>query len=174
MKKIIHLLFVLVIVHSLSYAQDSTNNKIAPTAKGYYQTIDISAETPCSCDQKTQRTYELAKGLIPNDVLNYSLHAYSFSFGDNVNAASKLFKAFENDPNVYKVSMKEWSSFMLLTFSKFDVASFENAAIQSFAAFAPMKTEDFLKIKNTTSYNEYVQAMEEAKLKQQQPIPTKN
>lgn len=167
MKKYIHLvLFVIICGKITSYAQ--TSNSINTNVNGYYQKVDLNADTPCGCDQKTQRTHDLAKGLRPNEVLNYALHAYSFSFNDNINAVSKLFKAFENDFTIYKVSMKEWSAFMLLTTSDFDKASFEQAAKQAFATFTPMPTEDFLKLKSTTSYNEYIQALEEAKIQQQE------
>lgn len=156
------------------HAQD-VNTSITTTANGYYQTIDLNPETPCSCNQKTQRTLDLSKGLRPNDVLDYKLYAYSFTFGNNTNAASKLFKSFENDITIYKVSMKEWSAFMLLTTKDFDFASFEKAAQSVFATFSSMRPEDFLKLKNTTSYNEYIQAKQEFELMQQQKtLPVKN
>lgn len=177
MKINIHLLIITIIFLSYSvHAQDSLNTKLnaVKIKDGFYQKIDLNPDSPCSCDQKTQRTFDLAKGLRPKDVLDYSLHAYSFTFGNNTNAASKLFKAIENDFTVYKISMKEWTSFMLLTGGDFDVASFEQAAKLVFATFTPMTPEEFLKIKNTTSYYEYIQAMEEFKSKQQPVIPVKN
>jgi hypothetical protein len=179
MQKNIQLVFLLVFILNIAtYAQDSTSTKVAttaPIADGYYQRIDLNPNSPCNCNQKTQRTTELAKGLRPNDVLDYKIYAYSFTFGNNTNAVSKLFKSFENDLTIYKVSMKEWSAFMLLTTKDFDFASFEKAAQSVFATFAPMTPEDFLKIKNTTSYNEYIQAKQEFEMKQQQHIvPLKN
>lgn len=170
MKKHIQLIFFVIFSFNItSYAQGINDNKVNQdlSTNGYYQKIDLNSDTPCSCDQKTQRTHDLAKGLRPNEVLNYVLHAYSFSFNNNTNAASKLFKAFENDFTIYKISMKEWSAFMLLTTSDFDVVSFEKAAKQAFATFIPMAPEEFLKIKNTSSYNEYIKALEESKMQQQ-------
>jgi hypothetical protein len=167
------LLFIIIFPSICSFAQQVGVS--AGISSGYYQSVNLNPETPCTCDQKTQRTHDLAKGLIPGDVNNYNLYAYSFSFGSNTNAASKLFKAFENDVAIYKISMKEWSSFMLLTTKDFDVSSFEIAAKQVFATFVPITPEDFLKIKNTTSYYEYIQAKQELDLMQQQKtLPVKN
>ena len=170
MKKYIQLAFLLLFSFNvITYAQVLNSDKTITnlSGNGYYQKVDLNDDTPCGCDQKTQRTHDLSKGLRPNEVLNYSLHAYSFSFGNNINAVSKLFKAFENDSSIFKVSMKEWSEFMLLTTSQFDVASFEKAAKQAFGTFTPIKPEEFLKLKNTSSYNEYVKAQEESKIQQQ-------
>ncbi len=170
MEKYIQLvLFVLFSFNITTYAQTLSSDKASTnlSTNGYYQKVDLNEDTPCGCDQKTQRTHDLAKGLRPNEVLNYSLHAYSFSFGNSTNTVSKLFKAFENDSTIYKISMIEWTSFMLLTYSNFDVASFEKAAKQSFGTFIPMKPEEFLKLKNTSSYNEYAKAQEEFKIQQQ-------
>ena len=167
MIKYIQTLFLIVAVFcNYTFAQQTENLTSVSTTKGYYQTVDLNAETPCGCDSKTQRTHDLAKGLIPYDVLNYKLHAYKFTFGNSMNAVAKLFKAFENDATIYKVSMKEWTSFMLLTSDKFDAASFEKAAKTAFATFEPMEIEDFLKAKNTSSYNEFMKAKEEAHTQQ--------
>ena len=43
----------------------------------------------------------------------------------------------------------------------------EKAAKTVFASFEPMAIEDFLKSKNTTSYNEFMKAKEEAQAAQQ-------
>lgn len=148
------------------------NTQTTNTAIGYYQTIDLNPDSECGCAKKTDRTFELNKGLMQYDVLNYKLHAYKFTFGVSSNAMSKLFKAFENDLTIYKISMKEWTSFMLLTSSEFDVASFEKAAKQVFATFEPISALDFLKIKNTTSYNELVQAEKEEQIKKEEATKT--
>lgn len=146
-----------------TYAADGDVAKDVPVTKGYYQSVNLDTDTPCSCSDKTQRTYDLAKGLKPNDVKNYELHAYQFKFGSSTLPVSKLFKALENDATVYKVSLKEWDSFMLLTTKNFDVLSFETAAMKIFGAFSLMRPEDFLKTKNMDSYNEYIQKLEENK-----------
>jgi hypothetical protein len=117
------LLFIPSILLSLfTYAQTIVGTKPTPdnNAVSYYQSVDLNPNTPCNCNQKTARTQELNRGLIPNDVTSYKLHAYSFRLPVNTIVASKLFKAFENDATIYKVSMKEWDSFMLLTTDKFD------------------------------------------------------
>ena len=167
MKKYIHFIFLLLLFSCLKIsAQNSnalTSSNTVPVANGYYQTINLDAETTCNCNEKTQRTYDLAKGLKPNDVKNYELHAYQFKFGATTVPVSKLFKALENDATVYKVSMKEWDSFMLLTTKDFDVLSFETAAMKIFDTFSLMLPEDFLKTKNMDSYNEYVQELEKIK-----------
>ncbi|MDB5226914.1 MAG: hypothetical protein JWN78_1107 [Bacteroidota bacterium] len=167
MKKNIHSLFILLFVFvAHSYAQDSNTTKINnQPVNGYYQKIDLNPDSPCNCDKKTDRTYELNRGLIEKDVLKYQLHAYKFILGNSMSAISKLFKAFENDPSIYKISMKEWESFMLLTTPAFDQASFEKAAATVLPFFAAIPTEDFLKVKNTSSYNEYIQALELEKKK---------
>ncbi|MFN8285051.1 MAG: hypothetical protein U0U67_17645 [Chitinophagales bacterium] len=160
MKKVLH--FSLFIGASLFFsglhAQDNQEKKIT---EGYYQTIDLNPDTDCKCSQKTERTFQLNKGLAPYDVLNYKLHAYKFTFGTSTNAVAKLFKAFENDASIYKISTKEWTSFMLLTSSEFDVVSFEKAAKQVFATFEVITPKDFLKVKNTSSYNELIQQEKE-------------
>lgn len=169
MNKNIQLLLLLLFGFIITInAQDTTNTKVSTTAtvvNGYYQTIDLNPNTPCGCDQKTQRTLDLAKGLRPRDVLDYKLYAFSFSFGNNTNSASKLFKAFENDKSVYKISLKEWSAFMLFTTKDFDVASFIEAAKQVFATFNAMTPEEYLKMKNTSSYNEYMLSKQEPEVK---------
>ncbi|MCB0507620.1 MAG: hypothetical protein R2739_05375 [Chitinophagales bacterium] len=169
MKKYLHIIiFFGLMTAQVVLAQDdqsSPNNKIAPTVTGYYQSINLDEDTPCTCDTKTQRTHDLAKGLRPYDVINYKLHAYKFTFGSSTVGVSKLFKAFENDKSVYKVSMKEWDSFMLLTDDTFNVTSFESAAKSVFATFEPIDVESFLQRKNTTSYNEYVKYKQESSKK---------
>lgn len=165
MKKRIQLFLLLFLFTVFTFRMYAQNNNIStvttslPATNGYYQTINLDAETPCSCSDKTQRTYDLAKGLRPNDVKNYELHAYQFKFGPSTIPVSKLFKAFENDATVYKVSMKEWDSFMLLTTKDFNVSSFETAAMKIFDSFSLMLPEDFLKTKNIDSYNEYIQEL---------------
>src|SRR6185312_12754945 len=104
MIKNIHFRFILLLVFSRgSFAQDTTPDKIIPNPvpNGFYQKINLDADSPCKCDQKTERTYQLSKGLIPKDVIKYNLYAYKFSFGSNLVPVSKLFKAFENDPAIY-------------------------------------------------------------------------
>ena len=177
MNRNIHLLFILLFLYSIvSYAQDNNPDKIITTqsVNGYYQKIDLRDDTPCNCDQKTDRTYELNKGLIEKDVLKYQLHAYKFTLGNSIGSISKLFKAFENDLTLYKVSMKEWESFMLLTTSDFDAASFEKAAVSVFGAFVPIPPLEFLKLKNTSSYNEYFNALEEDKRVKEEYLKSKN
>ncbi len=156
MNKHIHLLFILIFIFSVfSYAQDTnTETKINQPVNRYYQTINLDSETPCNCDSKTERTYQLNKGLLTNEVLNYNLHSYKFTFGNSLNAPIKLFKALENDLSVHKVSMKEWESFMLLTSENFDAESFEQAALKAFLSFTKIEPLDFLKNKNISSYLE--------------------
>lgn len=126
---------------------------------GFYQSINLDNETPCNCNEKTERTFQLNKGLVEGDVVSYNLHAYSFSFGNNTLPVSKLFKAFEKDKTIYKISVKEWDAFMLLTTPEFDKASFENAAVAVFAHFSPISAGDFLKIKNLKAYSEYLNSV---------------
>lgn len=158
MKKNIQLCFVALVTFYLnSSAQEGASVVKANEVKsGYYQSINFEDAAPCNCDQKTQRTHDLNKALSKNDVTYYNLHAYRFNFGDSPASMAKLFKALEGDASVYKVSMKEWDSFMLLTTVEFDVASFEAAARVAFRYFEPMQPEDFLKNKNQTSYEEYI------------------
>jgi len=163
MNKYIYSILVFFLVFELqSYAQNNilSENKAQTTVNGYYQTINLDNETPCNCNEKTQRTYDLAKGLRPSDLREYELHTYKFKFGSSTIPASKLFKALENDASVYKVSIKEWDSFLLLTTKEFDVLSFEAAAMKIFDLFSLMKPEDFLKTKNMDSYNEYLKKLE--------------
>lgn len=175
MRKIIYILSV--VLYSLNceniFAQ--INNTIDSTI-GYYQSIDLNPETPCNCNLKTQRTFDLAKGLRPNDVLDYKLYAYSFTSSNSSNVSViKLFKSFENDLNVYKISLVEGKSFMILATNDFDIVSFEMAAKSIFLELISIAPEDFLKIKNSTSYYEYVKAKQEFEMKQQQHLePTKN
>lgn len=159
-------LFFLVACKHASGAEIMSGND-SSSYRGYYQTISLDDTTPCNCDAKTDRTHQLNKGLVPYDVSNYKLHAYQFTFGNTSIPAAKLFKALENDLSVYKVSMKEWQSFMLLTTEKFDSRSFELAAAKAFITFNKMQPEEFLKIKNTTSYLEYIQKLENDKIQQE-------
>lgn len=165
MNKNIQLILISCFVcHSFANAQVEINTaKKTQNSTGYYQTINLDDQTPCNCKDKTQRTHDLAKGLIEKDVLKYKLYAYKFTFGESTLPVSKLFKALENDSSVYKVSMIEWSSFLLLTTNKFDNISFETAAQKAFGTFSSILPEDFLKAKNTTSYLEYKQAIDEQK-----------
>jgi hypothetical protein len=151
-------------------SQDSVQVKVTtlPSVNGYYQTIDLNADTPCGCDSKTERTYQLSKGLLDNDLVDYSLHAYKFKIGNTNNAFLKLFKAFENDPNVYKLSVKKWDSFMLVTTKKFDVASFEKAASIAMENITPILPEEYLKEKNINTYNVYMQFKQQAELQKNQ------
>lgn len=158
MVKHIHLFFCIFISASFfsGMAQDNSSVVNNSVAAGYYQSVNLDNETSCNCNEKTERTFLLNKGLVEGDVVNYNLHAYSFSFGNNTLPVSKLFKAFENDKTIYKVSVKEWEAFMLLTTPEFDKASFEKAAVTVFGSFTPIATEDFLKIKNLKAYSEYL------------------
>lgn len=126
---------------------------------GYYQTINIENDTPCSCDEKTQRTFDLAKGIRPGDVSNYDLHAYKIVAGDKLTSIAKIFKAFEKDNSVYKLSIIEWNSILLLTNKDFDKISFETAAKNVFSSFESITPEIFLKQKNIDAYKEYVEFM---------------
>jgi hypothetical protein len=161
----IHFLAILVVNIFFSLpivAQDTTQQHLVVTPNnGYYQSINLDNESPCNCNAKTQRTFDLAKGLRPNDVLNYKLHAYKFTLGSSTNSVSKLFKAFEKDNSIYKISMKEWDSFLLLTNENFDVASFEQAAKSVFTFFEPMSALDFLKSKNLIAFNELIKYNQE-------------
>lgn len=171
MKKNLQLSLVALFVLNLTvYAQDSTQVRVAPlqVVNGYYQTIDLNADTPCGCDNKTERTYQLSKGLLDNDLVDYKLHAYKFKIGNFTNAFLKLFKAFENDPSVYKLSMKKWDSFMLVTTDNFDAASFEKAASVAMENIAPILPEEFLKEKNINTYNVYMQFKQQAEQQQNQ------
>lgn len=167
MNKYIHFILLLLLFSCLKVSAQNSNTQTSsgtvPVSNGYYQTIDLDPNTSCDCNQKTNRTKALSKGLVEFDVINYKLHAYRFSFDNSYVILSKLFKALENDSTVYKVSMKEWDSFMLLTTDKFDVASFEKAAQLIFQSFMAMQPEEFLKLKSTNSYNEYVQKLQKEK-----------
>lgn len=158
MKKNIQLCFVLLVsLYLNSQAQEfAAQSKAEELKSGYYQSVNFDDGIPCNCNQKTQRTHDLNKALGKNDVIYYSLHAYRFNFGDSPAAMAKLFKALEGDASVYKVSMKEWDAFMLLTTADFDVASFEAAARIAFHYFESMPPADFLKSKSQTSYEEYM------------------
>ncbi len=148
-------LFLNLFIFSSVTAQDNT--KTVQLANGYYQTIDLNPNTSCDCNAKTERTLQLNKALAPKDVLNYKLHAYKFSLGNNSNMMAKLFKAMEKDLSIYKVSMKEWTAFMVLTTDEFDATSFEQAAKSVFTTLEAMPVKDFLQSKNIDSYNELVQ-----------------
>ncbi|MFN8238344.1 MAG: hypothetical protein U0T77_09250 [Chitinophagales bacterium] len=154
-----HIHFFICIFSSFAFlsgkAQDNSTSNTTGIS-GYYQSINLDDQTPCNCNDKTERMLLLNKGLVEGDVINYNLHAYSFSFGSSTLPVSKLFKAFENDKTIYKISMKEWDAFMLLTTSEFDKASFEKAAATVFASFSPITPADFLKLKNLQAYTEYV------------------
>jgi hypothetical protein len=154
MNKFIQLFIILLSSSVGSIFAQISNTGAAPN--GYYQTINLDEQTPCNCNEKTQRTYDLTKGLRPNEVTNYNLVAYKFTFGNSTLPASKLFKAIENDPTVYKVSLKEWDSFLLLTTKEFDAQSFESAASKVFGSFIKIDPKDFLVTKNISSYNEYI------------------
>jgi len=154
---LLYLLLELCLFSSL-YGQDSLNSVPPRSLKvGYYQTIDLSSNTPCACDAKTPRTRELNKALAPKDVLEYQLHAYKFSFLDTPAPVAKLFKAIEGDQTVYKISMKEWDSFVLLTHRNFDTASFEEACKLVFATFEVIDPAQYLLSKNQEAYQEYKQ-----------------
>lgn len=163
LKNIQILLYLLGCISIDLKAQNINFPQAINNSKGYYQTIDIDSDTPCNCNDKTQRTHDLARGLFPSDVSNYELHAYQFSFGTSTTGASKLFKSLENDMSVYKVSMKEWNSFMLLTTKDFDALSFEIAASKVFDSFSIMQPDVFLKEKNLESYNEFQKNLEHEK-----------
>ncbi|MEZ5025999.1 MAG: hypothetical protein R2739_05395 [Chitinophagales bacterium] len=125
---------------------------------GYYQKIDLDLNTSCTCKDKTTRTYELAKALQPEDFSKYNFYAYTFQFPENINGVSKLFKAFENDLSVHKISMIEWSSFMLLVDDTFDKNSFEIAANKIFKTITPISYSEFLnkKVRDKTLLSEYL------------------
>jgi hypothetical protein len=142
MNKFIQLFIILLSSSVGSIFAQISNTGAAPN--GYYQTINLDEQTPCNCNEKTQRTFDLTKGLRPNEVTNYNLVAYKFTFGNSTLPASKLFKAIENDPTVYKVSLKEWDSFLLLTTKEFDAQSFESAASKVFGSFIKIDPKDFL------------------------------
>ena len=163
MNKYIHFILFILLFSCLKISAQNSNalqsSNTVPVANGYYQTINLDEETSCDCNEKTQRTRDLSKGLRPKDVINYDLHAYKITLKNSFLSVPKLFKGLENDTTVYKVSMKEWDSFMLLTTKDFDALSFEVAAMKVFAEFSVMLPEDFLRMKNTDSYNEYVEEL---------------
>lgn len=165
--------FLFVLIYTIA-VNAQPNNQISTSTSGFYQTVNLDNLTPCNCSEKTQRTYDLAKGLRPRDVKDYKLFAYKFSFGSSTIAASKLFKAMETDNSIYKVSMKEWDSFMLLTTDKFDYSSFEKAAAAVFETFSKISPEEFLKVKNIESYNEYMQEKEKHRIISEQAIRFQN
>jgi hypothetical protein len=166
-------LFIILLSSSVGsiFAQNSNNNN---SANGYYQTINLDDKTPCNCNEKTQRTYDLAKGLRPKEISNYNLVAYKFTFGNSTLPASKLFKAMEKDPSIYKVSLKEWDSFMLLTTKDFNINSFEAAGIKAFGSFSKISLEAFLKTKSSEIYNEYLQLLEKNRLLELEKNQTQN
>lgn len=151
-------------ITSVVFSQ-AINKPIPPIVSkvGYYQTLDLNPETPCACDAFSDRHIQLYKALAPRDTRNYHLHAYSFSLGNVLIPASKLFKAFEMDNSVYKVSVNEWESLMLLTTADFDATSFEKAAKSIFKTFEPMQPIDFLRKRDVAAYQEYLQVLEKMK-----------
>lgn len=156
MKKRIQLFTFLSFLFFNIYAVDGDVASDFPVTNGYYQTIDLDDNTPCNCNEKTQRMYDMTKGLYPKDVIKYELHPYKISLGNSYLAAPKLFKALENDRSVYKVSLIDWKYMMLLTTKDFDALSFETAALKVFSSFSKMQADEFLKLKNMESYNEYM------------------
>lgn len=157
MKKRIQLFLLLFLLFLKVHATDGEVAKELPVVKGYYQTINLDDNSPCNCNEKTQRMYDMTKGLRPHEVESYNIHTYAFTLGKSFLSVPKLFKALEGDPSVYKISLIEWNSMMLLTTKDFDAVSFETIAMKVFDSFSLMQPEDFLKIKNMDSYNEYIE-----------------
>ena len=166
MKKNVQLLFFIIsiIFANTIYAQDSLilNKNKATEIKGYYQSIDLNAETPCNCEIKTARNEELNTRLLEYDVLNYNMHAYKYEFGTSMMPASKLFHAFEKDSAVRKISFSmETKTFMLITTPEFDIASFEAAAKIAFKELSPIVATNYLYKKSINCYNAYVKYTQE-------------
>lgn len=148
---------VLFFSSSLSAQQGDKVIDNTKTPPALYSSIDFEENTPCNCSQKTDRTRQLSKGLLDQDLKQYDLHPYTFSFKNNdPQGWAKLFKAMESDPTIYKVSVKEWDSFMLLTTPGFDVAAFETAAQKALDNFSVTTPDVYLKAKNTALFNTYM------------------
>lgn len=148
---------VLFFSSSLSAQQGDKVIDNTKTPPALYSSIDFEENTPCNCSQKTDRTRQLSKGLLDQDLKQYDLHAYTFSFkNNNPQGWAKLFKAMESDPTIYKVSVKEWDSFLLLTTPGFDVAAFEAAAQKAVDNFSVITPDVYLKAKNTALFNAYM------------------
>jgi hypothetical protein len=148
---------VLFFSSSLSAQQGDKVIDNTKTPPALYSSIDFEENTPCNCSQKTDRTRQLSKGLLDQDLKQYDLHPYTFSFKNNdPQGWAKLFKAMESDPTIYKVSVKEWDSFMLLTTPGFDVAAFEMAAQKALDNFSVTTPDVYLKAKNTALFNTYM------------------
>ncbi len=148
---------ILFLSASLSAQQGDKVIDNTKTPPALYSSIDFEENTPCNCSQKTDRTRQLSKGLLDQDLKQYDLHPYTFSFKINdPQGWAKLFKAMESDPTIYKVSVKEWDSFMLLTTPGFDVAAFETAAQKALDNFSVTTPDVYLKAKNTALFNTYM------------------
>jgi hypothetical protein len=160
MIKRIHL-FCFIVLNAAGFSSYAQNSETVSAAQvnGYYQRINLDDESACNCKEKTDRTYELSKGLRPGEVTKYQLHAYRFQLGNSTLPVSKLFKAFESDNSIYKISVQEWNAMLLLTTASFDKASFETAAAGVFSTFTVMDVAEFLKMKNSESYAEYLNAL---------------
>ncbi|MCC6515098.1 MAG: hypothetical protein IT275_01980 [Chitinophagales bacterium] len=157
------LFFILFVLSFRNYA-DSTSVVNMPN---YYQTIDISANTPCECNSKSTRNEELNMRLLESDITLYNLNAYKFIFGESMVPASKLFYAFEADLNVYKVSFSmETNTFMILTKPGFNLKSFEQAASLVFSNITAMPVADYLYKKNIECYNIYNSFIQKRELEQ--------
>lgn len=152
MKKLLHI-FVYIFFVFYASAQENLDSEI--NTLSYYQSIDLDAETPCNCNEKTDKVKQLYKGVVDKDFYDNKLHAYHFSYGNSINAFSKLFQALENDPSVIKISMNEWNSFMLFTTDKFDSNSFEKAAKKAFVTFYTISPDDYLLKKNADLFATY-------------------
>lgn len=154
---ILFILSVLCFTQPLKAQQGDKVIDNTKTPPALYSSIDFEESTPCNCNQKTERARELSKGLLDQDLKQYDLHAYTFSFkNNNPQGWAKLFKTMESDPTIYKVSIKEWDSFMLLTTPGFDVAAFEAAAQKAVDNFSVTTPDVYLKAKNTALFNAYM------------------
>ena len=154
---ILFILSVLCFTQPLKAQQGDKVIDNTKTPPALYSSIDFEENTPCNCNQKTERARELSKGLLDQDLKQYDLHAYTFSFkNNNPQGWAKLFKTMESDPTIYKVSVKEWDSFLLLTTPGFDVAAFEAAAQKALDNFSVITPDVYLKAKNTALFNTYL------------------
>lgn len=148
---------VLFFSSSLSAQQGDKVIDNTKTPPALYSSINFEENTPCNCNQKSARALHLSKGILDQELKEYDLHPYTFSFkNNNPQGWAKLFNAMESDPTIYKVSVKEWDSFMLLTTPGFDVAAFEMAAQKALDNFSVTTPDVYLKAKNTALFNTYM------------------
>jgi hypothetical protein len=145
------LLFLICSV-SVLFAQPGSSGATAgaPSVSGRYQMIELDPAKPCNCNEKTPRYFEMYQAVQEQDIRQYRMIAYKFSFGPSIDQASKLFRALEQDPAVMKISIREWDYFMLFTTDEFDAASFDTAAGSVFGEISAITPADFFLYKNAS------------------------